>query len=129
MEEKLKSIFFPAGFRLIAGAIDRNTNITISFTFQYSGYKKNVFHLTLAEGWMFSGKTKRIANSSYNLAETELIKSASHCHVCCEFCKLKSRGLDRVMPRAEVRARAQASYENITLFSLLNAIVSLFHYG
>jgi len=64
---KPEKFYFPAILRLIAGAIDRNINISqLVFTFQHSGVKAN-FPLNLPEGWMFSKlKITDTANSLLN---------------------------------------------------------------
>ena len=112
--------------RLIAGTIDRNINITIFVHVLAQRFKRMIFHLKLPEGWIFSKvKTSDIVNGSLNLAETSFTNKASRCHVCCEVCKLKSRALshkpssDCVIARTKGPVRAQASYGNITVLSLL----------
>ena len=68
----LKSSFFLLFFRLIAGAIDRNLNITIFAYVRMTALWKNVFPFKLSEGWIFLKiNISDIANSLLNLAEAK----------------------------------------------------------
>jgi len=87
---------------------------------------KGCFPLKLPEGWMFSKlKISDDANSLLNLAETKFYEVDLEPLLFFIFVNFKSRVLsrepsnDRVMPHAEVRARAQVSPGNITVLSHL----------
>lgn len=68
----LKSSFFLLFFRLIAGAIDRNLNITIFAYVRMTALWKNFFPFELSEGWIFLKiNISDIANSLLNLAEAK----------------------------------------------------------
>ena len=77
---------------------------------------------------IFEGKNKRYCKRLPKFdRKHSFTNKASRRHVCCEVCKLKSRALshepscDCVIARAKGRVRAQASYGNITVLSLLKS--------
>ena len=77
---------------------------------------------------IFEGKNKRYCK---RLTKHSFTNKASGRHVCCEVCKLNSRALshepssDCVIARAKGSVRAQASYGNITVLSLLKRQIQL----
>ena len=89
--------------------------------------------MKLSEGWIFlKVKISDVVSSSLNVAETMyyevgLMPPATFV---VSFANLKSHMLscdplgDRVMPRTEVRIRAQASHGNITVLSHLKRHIS-----
>lgn len=89
------------------------------------------FHLKFPEEWNFSKvKLSGVVRSVLNLAETKVLRSRPRTAMFVEsLANFKSRALcldprrDRLMPHVEVHVlvRAQASYENVTFLSHLDA--------
>ena len=75
---------------------------------------------------------KRLTKFGRNIVLRIKPRKALRRHVCCEVCKLKSRALshepssDCVIARAKGPVRAQASYGNITVLSVLKPDYILF---
>ena len=115
-EAKLKSTFSLLLFRLIAGAMDRNINITISVYVPVQRFRS-----------MFSKvKNKRYRKQLTKLGGNKGLRGKPRATMfVVSFVSFKSRESsgDRVMPLAEVRVGAQAFHGSITVLSHLKARV------
>ena len=124
----MKSSFFPVVFRLIAGAIDRNINITI-FVYVPAQRLKSMFFFFIwnyLKDGCFEGKTERYRKQLIKLDVNKILRSRNPAAIfVVSFASFKScdPSSDRVMP--EVRVRAQASYGNMTVLSYLRVSVNL----